>query len=109
MTNFKVGQKVVCKDDSNQFNGILLGYTPVRKHDIYTVRGFDKFDALLLEEIINPICILKDDSMGESGYFQSRFRPIHYADATQEILSKFKPTEDTPDREVVIPEIVENH
>jgi hypothetical protein len=104
MTNFKVGQKVVCKDDSNQFNGILLGYTPVREHDIYTVRGFDKFDALLLEEIINQIVILKDDSMGESGFFQSRFRPIHYADATSEILSKFNPIECTPDVEIKVHE-----
>lgn len=69
---FKVGQKIVCVDSSNQ---TMMGYTPVIKDHIYTIRAFTPTRTILLVEIVNtPIHLM--DGYRESGYNQSRFRPI---------------------------------
>ncbi|CAB4183640.1 hypothetical protein UFOVP1106_32 [uncultured Caudovirales phage] len=69
---FKVGQKIVCVDSSNQ---TMSGYTPVIKDHIYTIRTFTPTQTILLVEIVNPPIHLAD-GFRESGYNQSRFRQI---------------------------------
>lgn len=53
----------------------MEGYTPVIKGHIYTIRAFTPTQTILLEEIVNPPIHLMD-GFRESGYNQSRFRPI---------------------------------
>ena len=69
---FRVGQLVVCVDDS------LLGdclTTKVVRGAVYTIRAFETHHGIagvLLCEIVN----LKSPYGGEYGYLARRFRPI---------------------------------
>ena len=79
---FRIGQKVVCVDDSGMAdhpNVSKVSALPI-KGAIYTVRGFappdflrDDLFGLLLEEIIGKIHPIWNE---EYGFRQVRFRPI---------------------------------
>lgn len=87
---FRIGQKVVCIDDSQPKESTIyckrLGRTLLQLGDmsglkrgqIYTVRGVDldwgdESPVLFLEEIIRPRVT---DELYETGFLQSRFRPV---------------------------------
>lgn len=76
MSLFKIGQKIVCVDDSKQF-GAKYGYTKVIEGEIYTIRDFNIRDSILLVEIVHKPsrCI---GGFYESGYGKFRFRPIDF-------------------------------
>lgn len=87
---FRIGQKVVCVDDS--MNPETVDYTPMRprKGEIYTVRGFLVQDhiegyGVYLEELINPSIIWSDQDEKEWPFKPERFRPlvIKHQDAEQ--------------------------
>lgn len=103
MTNFKVGQRVVCvwnfKNNKLPFEQItqpIVGKT-------YTIRLIRKNKqgdiGILLEEIINKSTIHKN-GFGEQGFVIDGFRPLQYDSATSEILEKFKNTEEKLDVEI---------
>ena len=78
---FRIGQKVVCVDDS--MNPETVEYTPMRprKGEIYTVRGFLVQDhiegyGVYLEELINPSIIWSDQDEKEWPFKPERFRPL---------------------------------
>lgn len=77
MSNFRVGQKVVCVDDCFPSTHLAL---PVRGA-VYTVREivpdwFPGRTALRLEEIINPETPWSDLTMSEVAFNARRFRPL---------------------------------
>ena len=85
---FKVGQKVVCIDDTPRSGQVLIGFIP-KKGVTYTIRDIYESKkqpgqiALILEEIINKI----HPSLGhERGFYAWRFKPVD--DWAEEILSK---------------------
>jgi hypothetical protein len=94
MTNFKVGQKVVCiKKDK---------WMPPLSH-------FPKYGDVCTINYINRGFLIISGFEYSDGFHRwydpNKFRPLaEYSDATQEILSKFKPTEDTPDVEIKVHE-----
>lgn len=78
---FRVGQKVVCIDDT--LNPETQPYTPCRprKGGIYTVRGFLVQDhiedyGVYLEELLNPSIIWSDQDEKEWPFKPDRFRPL---------------------------------
>jgi hypothetical protein len=101
MTNFKVGQKVVCIRKGNWYcdrDRTILVFRSLPKYgetctiNELNIRGTQYFSLEGYEY---------DTDGGRLGFLSRDFRPIsEYTDATQEILSKFKPTEDTPDVEI---------
>jgi hypothetical protein len=92
MTNFKVGQKVVCIKTS--YDGIKN----VVEGEIYTIVSFTYYGLGVQVKEAIPRFIT-------NGFWAHRFRPVeNYLDATQEILSKFKPIECTPGVEIKVHE-----
>lgn len=78
MSNFSVGQKVVCVDDSWARLFRLLFATP-RRGVVYTVRGKVVWagDAgLLLVEVVNPPTTFCDGTFGEVAFGVCAFRPL---------------------------------
>jgi len=78
---FRIGQKVVCIDDS--MNPETVDYTPCRprKGEVYTVRGFLVQDhiegyGVYLEELLNPSIIWSDQDEKEWPFKPDRFRPV---------------------------------
>ena len=73
--SFRVGQKVVCVDDSPpRYNhGPLLLGLPLKRATIYTVRGFNPGGYMWLEEVVSGVSPYLDY---EGGYLVSRFRPL---------------------------------
>jgi len=78
---FRIGQKVICIDDS--VNQETIAYTPCRprKGQIYTVRGFLVQDhiegyGVYLEELPNPSIIWSDQGETEWPFKPERFRPV---------------------------------
>lgn len=77
--NFRVGQKVVCVDDSI---GCWVKHKTLEAGRVYTIRGFDVVDVVghpgvFLEEVINenyPPCTRWSDI--EISYRPERFRPV---------------------------------
>ena len=69
MANFRVGQKVVCVDDTfdrDTIEDILAGAVvdlPIRR-EIYTVRAITPDGGVLLAEVINPDYIEWDSGIG---------------------------------------------
>ena len=90
MTNFKVGQKVVCISKLTPESQLKVG-------SIYTIKAIDrcrfsgKLGFLLFEATPIPSKRLFD---------ATRFRALEYNDATAEILEKFKLTEEKSDVEI---------
>lgn len=86
---FRVGQKVVCVDDTDTDQFILPSlrqYAPpgldgLNKGVIYTIRGFNFSEAclvpsVLLEEIIRSHDFIDGSDLGETGFAACRFRPL---------------------------------
>jgi len=73
---FRVGQKVVCVDDSDWVASLLnMPNRPVRGR-VYTVRGLYE-NAIYLEEISNPPqARWKNGDVAEACFFARRFRPV---------------------------------
>jgi hypothetical protein len=78
---FKIGQKVVCVDDS--VNPETVEYTPCRprKGQIYTVRGFLTQPhihgyGVYLEELLNPSLLWSDQDEKEWPFRSTRFRSL---------------------------------
>lgn len=64
MSNFKVGQRVVCVDDVPRYNTPMI----LEKGRVYTVRAIgDGGEGLLLWELVCPLT---------GGFYADRFRPI---------------------------------
>lgn len=93
MTNFKVGQKVVCIETVDWFNE-KSSVAPIRapkKNDVCTIVHISSNNNYLEFEEYPP-------HLGNGQEFDPRyFRPINYNDATQEILTNFQPSEDRVD------------
>jgi len=83
MSNFKIGEKVVCVNNSNiQIDELELRIgcrIPIEK-EIYTIRQiiYDDGDCFMLEEIINPK-LEYDRGMGEMYFYATRFRKLDHA------------------------------
>lgn len=75
MSNFKIGQKVVCVDAPSNENRKYKEYMPV-KNEIYTIRGFYR-ESLYLEEIINEVYVY-DNGVSEVSFKSCRFRPLDH-------------------------------
>ena len=80
---FKIGQKVVCVDDTppSQTNGSDYCLLRPVKGEVYTVRGIHTEPhiegyGVYLEELLNPLAIWSDGSECEWPFTSSRFRPI---------------------------------
>lgn len=78
---FKLGQKVVCIDDSR--NPETEAYTPCHpiKGQVYTIRGVHKQPnipgyGVYLEELLNPIQMWSDSDEMEWPFKSERFRPV---------------------------------
>lgn len=71
ITMFKVGQKVVCINDANQYNNTIIGKAnPVKKGYIYTIRKINAICGLIFEEFIQGYHY--DGS--EAGFKPDRFK-----------------------------------
>lgn len=91
MSNFKVGQKVVCVDSSvNRKPQITYSGRYIIKDEIYTIKGFNPVtEGVYLEEhvmgfynnMVNP----KHQGM-EASYRVERFRHLHHEFA-EEVIS----------------------
>lgn len=80
MTNFHVGMRVRCVDDSGWEAGRVLWNYPVAGHE-YTVREIinDEYPCLRLREITNRNGVRCGTTMVSEPYFRaSRFRPVQY-------------------------------
>ena len=86
MSNFKVGQKVVCiKTPSIDEDEVALGCKGPVVNNMYAIRAiiFVKGEwCLVFEEIINPI-IQWLDALAEIVFVQYNFRPLTYAFADE--------------------------
>jgi hypothetical protein len=76
---FRVGQKVVCVDDTPYPDGYNKLY-PV-KGSIYTIRGFHTEShiddvGIYLEEVVNPPIEWSDSTACEWPFASYRFRPV---------------------------------
>ena len=81
---FRVGQKVVCVDDSRGTKYMPAGFGPSRSSNlhgltrgrVYTIRDLDTEEGILVcrvEEIIRPV----ESYYGKEAWFaQGRFRPV---------------------------------
>lgn len=111
MTNFKVGQKVVCVDDSLFYEDIPH---PI-KGKKYTIESFYScpscgVSSISVSEIVGfcsrqqcTACNISQQSNNNpirESFRCSRFRPLTYASATSEILAKFPLTEEKADVEI---------
>lgn len=79
MTDFHVGQLVVCVDDKPREPKMahLIAW-PV-KGLVYTIRGFAETTdglGLYIEEIVNTKQPLRGGGFGEPAYYPERFRPV---------------------------------
>ena len=86
---FKIGQKVVCIDDTPRVGQVVTGFIP-KKGVTYTIRDIYESKlqpgqvALILEEIRNEI----HPPLGhERGFYSWRFRPVD-EDWAEGILNK---------------------
>jgi hypothetical protein len=74
MSNFKIGQKVVCiytfEDDGETIDPV--------KGEMYTIREIDNLGGLLFEEIINIIRYYSEGP-AERSFHPCRFRPLDHA------------------------------
>lgn len=75
MSMFRIGQRVVCVDDSP---GMFDGKSHLKLRSVYTIRGFcENFHGelgLLLEEVRPDLPRLRNGQ--ERGFYVHRFRPI---------------------------------
>ena len=89
MSDFRVGQDIVCINDDFPIEYYIpweaTGTLPTlpRKKIVYTVRGLINFkfnrdyhEGLYLEEIINPVLLFSDGQHCEHPFWVCRFRPV---------------------------------
>lgn len=93
MSNFRIGQKVVCVDDN--FSGGYGDEIAPKKGEIYTIRwlGYDEDSVCRLVEIRNkrrPYVVNGTITVSENAFFTRRFRPVveKSNDAGMAILKK---------------------
>lgn len=83
---FKIGQKVVCINDTPKV-GKISKNKPLKKNNTYTIRGMYEsithpgMFGLLLEELANPI---SNQWRKEIGYNADRFKPVDMIDDSVE-------------------------
>lgn len=114
MTNFKIGQKVVCVNAKPTIGKTVLY---IKEGNTYTIKnihicscGMEHISLIEINDnggltcgnccgncsmLINQIC-----------YMNIRFRPLIYNSATEEILEKFKLTEEKSDIQIKEQELV---
>lgn len=85
---FKVGQKIVCINNTPKDNRpeSAIALSKLKVDDIYTVREITEDNsAVMLEEIVSPYI----NSLGrEMGYKADRFRPLDWNKWAEDILEK---------------------
>ena len=90
--NFKIGEKIICINDSPAYQEELIGIIgDLVLNEIYTIREFIYTKdgiGLALEEIVNPI-IRFLDRLSEPAYDPARFRKLDYQFA-EDLLSQIK-------------------
>lgn len=100
MTNFKIGQKVICINSKSTM-GSRAG---IEEKKIYTISRIDfckcgdvylEFSEIKTHTGHCTTCMKIMDS-----YCGDRFRPLIYNSATEEILEKFKLTEEKADIQI---------
>lgn len=75
MSNFKIGQKVVCIFSKRQFNPtLIIQGDDLVLNEIYTIKGFSTMGGLLFNEICGGYWCDGD----EAGYKATRFRPLDH-------------------------------
>jgi len=72
---FKIGEKVVCIDDENQYNITVRNSERVKKGEIYTVKGFTSISGVRLKEIHGGFFIYDNE---EAGFKTERFRKLDH-------------------------------
>lgn len=99
---FAIGQKVVCVN-------ILKGKSmddiiPLKKGNVYTVTSIEPHRYYLGKWGVGF-----KETQPEDKYQHDQFAPIitNYSSATEEILERFKQTDECPDK-ILIPETVNN-
>lgn len=93
--NFKIGEKVVCVNNIYlEPEKIEVGIKAPLKNEIYTIRSINDYDAIMVEEIINPICKYGNSGyVGENSFYLHHFRKLDYDFADNllaEISESFK-------------------
>lgn len=110
MTNFKIGQQIICVDES----GFIPEVPHPIKRKIYTIESFCScsgcgLSTIVLLEIkgypIKHICGKCDGSYDNNNktrrsFRASRFAPLQNVSATSEILERFKLTEEKADVQI---------
>ena len=107
--NFEIGQKVVCVDVS--------GVTSLVEGATYTIIGINKCVCGCLQLLVHSgstaectKCACKTETPiigGDSWQRSTRFRPLEYDSAHEEILEKYPLTEEIPDVPVKEPQKTE--
>ena len=81
MSNFKRGEKVVCINNIYlEEEKIKIGIKCPIKNKFYTIRGFKgNKDAILVNEIINPLCYYGNKNIPEeNGFYLHHFKKLDY-------------------------------
>lgn len=98
MSNFRVGQKVVCIDDVwPPYRHPLILLRPVHG-EVYTIRFIEPAAygiGVLLEEIRNHPSVFRDGA-GEPGFLARRFRPLIERKTDISIFTEMLNTKETP-------------
>lgn len=82
MSNFHVGQRVVCIRDWDpeiKLAAVGDGITLPELHAVYTVRGMAEVaghPVVYLGEVVNPVVHFACGVIAEAGWDPSRFRPV---------------------------------
>lgn len=98
---FHLGQQVICINDVGLRNHSDL--KDVVRGCIYTIRDIVYYDepdhpedhgvpGLLLEEVVNDLCVFEDGYIGEPAFLGWRFRPVKKTDISI-FMSLLEPTE----------------
>lgn len=80
MSNFRVGQKVVCVVHFDDRRILEHGWSIPVQGNVYTVR--DKWldhngePGITLEEVVNPFTLFSDGAGGEPHFCATGFRPL---------------------------------
>jgi len=99
MSNFKIGEKVVCVHTFTSVSEaeIELGVKAPIKNEIYTIRFICSDGYLMFEEIINPILgYLDGQKVSECSFNYEKFRKLDYAHTERicaEIIESLKVNE----------------
>lgn len=86
MKNFKVGQKVVCIEETPSGS--------VKEGEIYTVIGYSKVhpQGVLLKEAVSK--------HGDAGFWEHRFKSLQYENISLRIINNLKLVEEKSDIQI---------